>query len=251
MFRVLSGLGLLLLLWFWWERPAETAASGVLLAGAVPGQADLQGTARIVDGDTFVLRGVTIRLQGVDAPEARERCLDARGQSFACGTWATAQTRQLIDGRPLTCRDLGERTHERVVAQCHVGGQDLGALLIARGIVRACPRYARRHPHSRGYEAIEAQAIAQRIGLHAGQTPARAGFCDPAPGAAPPAVADDRAAAPGGCAIKGNINRAGERIYHMPGQRDYARTRIDTTRGERWFCSEAEARAADWRPARR
>ncbi|MFO0227392.1 MAG: thermonuclease family protein, partial [Gammaproteobacteria bacterium] len=40
------------------------------------------------------------------------------------------------------------------------------------------------------------------------------------------------------------------RIYHLPGGAYYARTRIDESRGERWFCSESEARAAGWRPAR-
>ena len=40
--------------------------------------------------------------------------------------------------------------------------------------------------------------------------------------------------APGGCAIKGNINREGEKIYHTPwGDRFYDRTRIDETKGER------------------
>lgn len=41
------------------------------------------------------------------------------------------------------------------------------------------------------------------------------------------------------------------RIYHMPGAEHYDRTRIDASKGERWFCSEAEARAAGWRRARR
>ncbi len=54
---------------------------------------------------------------------------------------------------------------------------------------------------------------------------------------------------PGQCRIKGNINAKGERIYHMPGQRAYGATRIKPTKGERWFCSEAEAIAAGWRKA--
>ena len=53
----------------------------------------------------------------------------------------------------------------------------------------------------------------------------------------------------GSCQIKGNVNRKGERIYHLPGDREYAKTRINTGRGERWFCSEAEAHAAGWRRA--
>jgi hypothetical protein len=50
-----------------------------------------------------------------------------------------------------------------------------------------------------------------------------------------------------GCLIKGNIGSKGERIYHPPGCKYYAATVIDPKRGERWFCSEAEAVAAGWR----
>ena len=60
--------------------------------------------------------------------------------------------------------------------------------------------------------------------------------------AAPPAAAQQP-----GCLIKGNISSKGERIYHPPGCKYYAATVIDPQRGERWFCSEAEAVAAGWR----
>ena len=54
----------------------------------------------------------------------------------------------------------------------------------------------------------------------------------------PGAVARER----GACDIKGNISHStGRRLYHVPGDRDYANTRISPARGERWFCSEAEA----------
>lgn len=54
-----------------------------------------------------------------------------------------------------------------------------------------------------------------------------------------------------GCNIKGNISyNTGERIYHMPGQEYYWQTRINLLKGERWFCSEAAARAAGWRKSR-
>lgn len=45
--------------------------------------------------------------------------------------------------------------------------------------------------------------------------------------------------------------RAGERIYHMPFQQHYGRTRIDPSNGERWFRTEDEAQAAGWRRALR
>lgn len=52
------------------------------------------------------------------------------------------------------------------------------------------------------------------------------------------------------CNIKGNVSTKGERIYHIPGQKYYAKTRIQASHGERWFCSEAEARAAGWRKSK-
>lgn len=51
--------------------------------------------------------------------------------------------------------------------------------------------------------------------------------------------------------IKGNINSKGEKIYHCPGQRDYKKTVIDESDGERWFATEEEARNAGWRKAQR
>lgn len=53
-----------------------------------------------------------------------------------------------------------------------------------------------------------------------------------------------------GCLIKGNINRRGDRIYHVPGSRSYDETIIDEARGEGWFCTEQEALDAGWRAPR-
>jgi hypothetical protein len=52
------------------------------------------------------------------------------------------------------------------------------------------------------------------------------------------------------CAINGNINAHGERIYHLPGSRNYTRVAMNDS-DERWFCSEPEAKAAGWRPTGR
>ncbi|MGX5829933.1 sunset domain-containing protein [Mesorhizobium sp. 43Arga] len=40
-------------------------------------------------------------------------------------------------------------------------------------------------------------------------------------------------------------------LYHVPGQEHYWETKISPQYGERWFCTEEEARAACWRKARR
>lgn len=52
-----------------------------------------------------------------------------------------------------------------------------------------------------------------------------------------------------GCVIKGNISSSGEKIYHVPGCSSYNVTVITESKGERWFCTEADALAAGWRKA--
>ena len=63
--------------------------------------------------------------------------------------------------------------------------------------------------------------------------------------------AQDSGGSTGDCRIKGDISRSGEPIYHVPGAQHYERTRISAAKGERWFCSESEARTAGWRRAKR
>jgi hypothetical protein len=49
--------------------------------------------------------------------------------------------------------------------------------------------------------------------------------------------------------IKGNVNHHGERIFHTPEDPDYAKVKMDLTKGKVWFCSKDEAVKAGWRPA--
>lgn len=46
--------------------------------------------------------------------------------------------------------------------------------------------------------------------------------------------------------IKGNISQDGRMLYHAPGMPNYDQVKIDEAKGERFFCSEAEAQDAGW-----
>lgn len=72
---------------------------------------------------------------------------------------------------------------------------------------------------------------------------------EPAPSGAPetPKVAPRAPNPP--LPIKGNINKKGRKIYHLPGCPYYAATEIHPERGERLFATEAEAVRAGWRKA--
>jgi endonuclease YncB( thermonuclease family) len=203
----------------------------------VMGQAQgFGGRVSVVDGDTFAVGEVRVRLFGVDAPEAGQPCRGADGRALDCGGWVTRQVRALYQGAEAHCEALDRDRYDRVVARCTVGGQDVARHMVSEGLAYAYRRY------SMDYDLEEKAALVAGRGIH--------GFTLDRPEGYRAAARAPVAVPVAGCAIKGNISSNG-RIYHVPGQRDHARTVIDPQRGERMFCSEAEARAAGWRAARR
>lgn len=208
----------------------------VLVILAVPGWAAVDGPVRVIDGDTLDVGGVRVRLHGVDAPEIGQKCQTSSGKDWDCGTWVSREVRARYQGARASCTPVDRDRYGRVVAVCRIGGVDLGRALVQRGMATAFRKY------SDDYVADERRAKRARVGLHAGS------FQNPAAHRAARAVQGDTPS--GSCRIKGNISRSGVRIYHLPGQRFYAATKIRRDQGERWFCSEANARAAGWRKAR-
>ena len=53
------------------------------------------------------------------------------------------------------------------------------------------------------------------------------------------------------CNIKGNVNRAGECIYHTTTSRWYSQIKMHISKGTRWFCSVEDAETAGCRETRR
>ena len=193
-------------------------------------------TARVIDGDTLHIGEEKIRLFGVDAPEKGQTCIGPDGQSWACGLWATEQLQEKLDGGQLRCEGQDRDRYGRLLATCTVNGRDVAKDLVEEGAVLAFRRYSSR------YVGAENAARAAGRGVWSGEMTA--------PWAHRAAKSQPVARVEGECRIKGNISKNG-RIYHLPGQEHYNNTRISPSRGERWFCSEAEARAAGWRRARR
>jgi endonuclease YncB( thermonuclease family) len=212
------------------------AAGIVAVAAAAPAQqtADIVGPARVVDGDTLALGPFLVRLHGIDAPEARQRCPTETGGDWDCGAAAAARLAALIGERPVVCAVAALDDRGRPLGACAAGETDLNAALVAEGLAWAFAKYSDAY--------LEAEAGARKLGLGVWRVETTPPWDFRAA-----AWTDAAQTAPEGCAIKGNISRAGERIYHAPWSRDYARTVIDAEKGERWFCDEAEAQAAGWR----
>jgi hypothetical protein len=142
----------------------------------------------------------------------------------------------LIADNDVLCDQTGTDKYGRTLAMCFAAGININEAMVRAGFAWAFVKY------SRVFETVEAEARAEKVGVWQGQA-------EPAWEYRHRNWQTAEQTAPKGCAIKGNISRGGH-IYHMPWSPWYGNVTISESRGERWFCSEAEALAAGWRPAR-
>lgn len=211
----------------------------------------LSGRASVIDGDTIEIHGERIRLHGIDAPESEQLCADNRGKSYRCGAISAKALDILVSAsQPISCDFIERDLYGRFVGNCYRPDLvNLAASMVRSGFALDWPK------HSGGlYAAENATAKAEHIGIWQGNFTLpwdwRAQHeAVPEMETAPVSLFDIPAAAD--CNIKGNISHKGERIYHVPGQKFYGKTKISEGKGERWFCSEGQARAAGWRKAMR
>ena len=95
------------------------------------------GQARVIDGDSLVVRGVRIRILGVDAPESGQFCF-AKSQpveqgAWHCGRQAAHALSDAIGDQKVSCDMTGQGIRKAWLARCSVGGEDLAQWLAANG----------------------------------------------------------------------------------------------------------------------
>jgi endonuclease YncB( thermonuclease family) len=225
-----------------WLSPAVVAA-----ALAVSPQAEAQvltGSATAADGDSLVLGSQRVRLFGIDAPELDQTC-HTNGTAWQCGDEAKQKLNELVVGQRVDCQITGMDQYGRSLGKCSTEFLELNEALVELGWAVAYREY------SLDYVEAEARAKLRKAGIWSSTftTPSAHRLANVPKHSAPlpkvsapsPQLSNESFA---GCTIKGNRNRKGQWIYHLPGMPYY-----DRTRAEEFFCTEAQARAAGYRRA--
>jgi endonuclease YncB( thermonuclease family) len=234
-------------------------ASALITAFFVAATPSWANDVSVTDGDTLVVKGVTYRLDGIEAPQTDQTCLDDKGAAWTCGIEARDRLRDHIKKRDVRCTDRGADSayRKRRIGECWIVGEttSLNQWMVQEG-------WALNLAKGR-FKAERDKASANGTGLWKGC------FVSPEAlrrftistasllGSACPKANNwriremlfpEQPAMPSDCTIKGRIvlrsqvtGYAG--IYHLPSCRSYERTK----QSNRWFCSEEEAQAEGFR----
>ncbi len=195
--------------------------------------ADLTGgVVGIADGDTFTLltsdkQQIKIRLAEIDAPES--------GQPY--GNKSKQALSGLIFGNDVRVVVQTTDRSGRTVGRPYVGDLDVCEEMVRVGAAWVYRQYV----VDASLFDVENDARAARRGIWGLSESEQVEPWNWRRGL------NRTGAIPDGCNIKGNINSKGDRIYHAPGMSSYGATKINESKGERWFCSAAEALASGWR----
>ena len=234
-----------------------------ILAAILLAAPSFAATPVVHDGDTIQLGDVTYRLDGIDAPELDQVCIDDHADPWSCGVDARDQLTRLIKGRAVHCDDLGpdKAFKRRRAGLCTAEGDatSLNQQMIQQGFAISIEPSLKVHAKDDA-----AAARSDKRGLWKGcfVAPAefRVGKKDGALlGGSCRADRDKEIRAvlfpadlamPPSCPIKGKFAARARMtgnvgIYFLQGCLSYA----GTTRPDRWFCSEDDARAAGFRRA--
>lgn len=103
------------------------------------------GTAEVIDGDTIAINNTRVRLYGIDAPEAAQKCENKNGEKYFCGRDATIALNSLIGENQVSCAKRDMDQYGRTVATCEVAQKDIGYHMVRNGQAVAYTYYSWRY----------------------------------------------------------------------------------------------------------
>ena len=191
-----------------------------LIANTVFGWSYYSGNtvAKVFDGDTFELKNNTrVRLLDIDSPE-----------TGLCGyDEAKNRLEELILGKFVTVKELAYEPYNRDQGLVYLGKQLINEIMLKEGWGRIMYKDSSQHDRLKAAAKYARENKQGIFGLG----------CQ----------LDEPA---GECKIKGNIDEDTlKKSYHLPTCRDYDRVKIDRDRGEDYYCTEAQAKAAGYEKA--
>lgn len=223
-----------------------------------PRQPKLYSVLSVTDGDTIRIdyngTNTPLRLIGIDTPET----VDERTTVQCFGQEASDYLKAKLTGKQVSIESDPTQDdrdkYDRLLRYVYLDGEDVGLQIIANGYGH---EYTYNIPHKKQseYKTAEKNAETNNLGLWSPTTCAgdttKSANPEPEPTPEPiPTPAPTPEPQTTECLIKGNISYKGEKIYHVPGQQYYDETIITPSKGERYFCTEAEAIAAGWRKSK-
>ena len=132
------------------------------------GSSYVKGNAKVVDGDTIVIKNLRIRLFGIDAPEKNQIC-KINSKAYNCGHTSTEALKILINGHRVLCQWKHLDVYGRPLAICRVPGRMEGSTIVLNAMMVITGNAVAYKKYSKKYLDSENSAKESKIGIWRGE----------------------------------------------------------------------------------
>jgi len=117
---------------------------------------EISGVPKIVDGDTVHIKNYKFRLEGIDAPEMRQKCKKEYFKisfivgfifykDYNCGIISKEKLINKIDGSEIKCISTSKDRYKRYIATCFKEKTNLNQWMVRNGHAIAYRRYSKKY----------------------------------------------------------------------------------------------------------
>ncbi len=135
---------------------------------------EIIGIPKVVDGDTVYIKNYKIRLEGIDAPEMKQKCKKVKlkissiigytfYEDYYCGEHSKENLESKVQGSTIKCISFTKDRYQRYLAKCFKGKINLNRWMVRNGHAVAYRRY------SKEYITDEDFAKENKLGLWQGK----------------------------------------------------------------------------------
>ena len=117
---------------------------------------EIIGKPKIIDGDTIHISKYKIRLEGIDAPEMRQKCKKEKlkisstigftfYEDYYCGKDSKENLKAKVDGSKIKCVSSSKDRYDRYLATCFKDKLNLNQWMVRNGYAIAYRRYSKKY----------------------------------------------------------------------------------------------------------
>ena len=117
---------------------------------------EIIGIPKIVDGDTVNINNYKIRLEGIDAPEMKQKCKKEKlkissiigftfYEDYYCGKLSKENLEAKVKGSNIKCISFTKDRYKRYLAKCFKGEINLNRWMVRNGHAVAYRRYSKEY----------------------------------------------------------------------------------------------------------
>ena len=131
---------------------------------------EVSGIPKIVDGDTIHLNNYKFRLEGIDAPEMKQKCKKESlkisyiigftfYKNYSCGKISKERLIAKINESEIKCISTSKDRYKRYIATCYLKNLNLNKWMVRNGYAVAYLRYSKQYLTDENYAKLEKLGI--------------------------------------------------------------------------------------------